>query len=159
MIRTLDKLGDRADRSEAVRYARRSGLRGGGLPIEDGLRLGLVAGFLTAHDDELALTDLGHRALGLGDSDDPSATAKEFLMSVIVLAEPPSWVAWWQGQPGSLDAVLPDTTRELLGESGLLPPPGLEDLARWGWWKALEEVRRARGRRPSARPSAMPVNR
>jgi hypothetical protein len=140
VIRTIDKLGDGAPTADVDRYARRSSLRGGGLPVKDGITLTLAGGLATETAGGIALSDLGRRALAMSDSDDPPRAVSEFLTRVLLLARPPSWVAWWQGQPESLETVIPSQARDLMHSCGLLPPPGPEDLGRWGWWQALGRV-------------------
>jgi hypothetical protein len=140
VIRTIDKLGGSAPALEIDRYARRSSLRGGGLPVKDGITLVIGGGLATQTGASITLSDLGQRALAMSDSDDPSRAVSEFLTRVLLLARPPSWVAWWQGQPESLETVIPDQARDLMRSSGLLPPPGTEDLSRWAWWRALSRV-------------------
>lgn len=140
VMRTIGKLGDGTPSAEIDRYARRSSLRGGGLPVKDGLGLILAGGLATETAGSLALTDLGRRAVSMSDSDDPPRAVSEFLTRVLLLARPPTWVAWWQGQPESLEAVIPTQARDLMQSCGLLPPPGPEDLGRWAWWQALRRV-------------------
>lgn len=141
VLRSLAKLGGQAVSLETVRFARRSSLRAGGLPVKDGLALAYAGGLIAAGDgQQIGLTALGHEALAQADADDPTPEAVEFLASVLLLADPPAWVAWWQGQPDSLESVMPEPQRRLLDSCGLLPPPSVDDVGRWAWWRALAQV-------------------
>lgn len=140
VLRTLEKLGGQAEASEVISYARRSSLRGGGLPVQDGVRLAREGGFLLDRAGTFALQPLGTRALGLGDEDEPSGAVLRLFVTVLFLRDPPTWVAWWQGSPSDLDAVIPEGERVVLRDAGLLPPPAPADPAGWSWWQALGRV-------------------
>lgn len=139
VLRSVEKLGGTADREELLLFARRDGLRCGGLPIKDGYQLAVLGGFLP-EGDRVSVTELGRSALGRGADDEPSPEVLRLFASVLFLKHPPAWVAYWQGDPSSLDLVLPDTARELLEDAQLLHPSGLEDLEAWALWDALKEV-------------------
>jgi hypothetical protein len=141
VLRTTQKLGGQGDASEISRYAARSSLRSGALPIADGLRLAREGGFLGEHDARLVLEPLGRRALGLADEDEPPRDARRMFMSVLLLRDPPTWVAYWQGDPGSLDLIVPERERRSLQEAALFPPgDGSDELAGWAFWRALGRV-------------------
>lgn len=139
VLRSVEKLGGTADREELLSFARRDGLRCGGLPIKDGYELAILGGFLL-EGDRVTATELGCDALGRGSEDEPSPEVLRLFASVMFLKHPPAWVAYWQGDPSSLDLVLPDTARELLEDAQLLHSSGLEDLEAWALWDALKEV-------------------
>lgn len=62
-------------------------------------------------------------------------------MSVLLLRDPPPWVAYWQGDPGSLDLVVPERERRSLEEAALFPPgDGADELTGWAFWRALGRV-------------------
>jgi Domain of unknown function (DUF3883) len=139
VLRSVEKLGGTADREELLSFARRDGLRCGGLPIKDGYQLAVLGGFL--HEAErVTATELGREALGRGAEDEPSQEVLRLFASALFLKHPPAWVAYWQGDPSSLDLVLPDTTRELLEDAQLLHSSGWDDLEAWALWDALKEV-------------------
>jgi len=139
LLRSLAKLGGMADQEELLSFARRDGLRCGGLPIRDGYQLAVLGGFLD-ENQRVTLTQLGHEALGRGSDEEPSPEVLRLLTSVLFLRHPPAWVAYWQGDPSSLDLVLPDTARGLLRDAGLLHYSGAEDVEAWALWDALKEV-------------------
>lgn len=137
VLRSAAKLGAIADPEELLSFARRDGLRCGGLPIKDGFQLAILGGFLRG-EDQVALTDLGVTALSRCTEDEPSSEVLRLFISVLLLRHPPAWVAYWQGDPSSLDIVLPETSRELLNEAKFLATPaGTEDLEAWALWDAL----------------------
>lgn len=140
LLQSLDKLGGRAESSDLMAYAKRSSLRGGGLPITDGVRLGRQGRFIHERGGTVDLAVLGSRALALSEEDEPTPEVLRLFLSVLVLAEPPDWVAWWQGAPSDLDRVIPDRERQVLQASGLLPTPTPDDPAGWAWWEALGRV-------------------
>jgi hypothetical protein len=140
VLRTLEKIGGQAEASEVMSYARRSSLRGGGLPLQDGARLAREGGFVVERAGIYALQPLGQRALELGSEDEPSHQVLRLFVTVLLLRDPPTWVAWWQGAPHDLDAVIPEGERIVLREAGLLPVPPATDPAGWGWWQALGRV-------------------
>lgn len=141
VLRSLAKLGGRVDVEELVGFAAKSSLRSGGLPVRDGLRLALRGRFV--HDGSLgvALSETGNEVLSLCDEEEPNSSVRRHFLSVLVLMDPPPWVAYWQGDPDSLDLLLSESDRSLLESAGLYPPmPDEQDLARAGWWDALAVV-------------------
>jgi hypothetical protein len=140
LLRTLQKLGGSAEASDALAYARRSSMRAGGLPIHDGVRLAREGGFILERAGSFELAPLGERALQLGTEDEPSRDVLRLFVSVLLLRDPPTWVAWWQGAPTDLDAVIPEAENRVLKEAGLLPQPEPSDPLAWGWWQALAHV-------------------
>jgi hypothetical protein len=139
VLRSVEKLGGTADCEELLAFARRDGLRCGGLPIKDGYQLAVLGGFLR-ETEKVMVTVLGREALKRSAEDEPSPEVLRLFASVLLLRHPPSWVAYWQGDPTSLDIVLPDTARELLLDAQLLHSSGLADLEAWALWDALKEV-------------------
>jgi hypothetical protein len=139
VLRTLSKFGNRAATTEVISFALRSSLRSGSLPVRDGYRLAIMGGFVREEGDETRVADLGFTALGLCDEDEPSEEVRRLLVSTIILRHPPAWVAYWQGDPSSLDLVVPQGDRKLLESAGLLPPDP-SDLRRRAWWLALGAV-------------------
>ena len=140
VLRTLEKLGGQAEASDVISFARRSSLRGGGLPLQDGVRLAREGNFLLDRAGTFALQPLGVRALGLGQEDEPSQDVLRLFVTVLLLRDPPTWVAWWQGAPADIETVIPEGERVVLEDAGLLPPPSPGDPAGWGWWQALGRV-------------------
>jgi len=141
ILRSVEKLGDSVPVQQLLPFARRSGLRCGGLPIEDGFDLAVAGGFL-AHDEIVRLTDLGREALSRSTEEEPTREVLRLFLSVYLLRQPPSWIAYWQGDPTSLDIVLPDPARDLLRQADLRwpPPSASQDLEAWAWWDALSTV-------------------
>jgi hypothetical protein len=141
VLRTTKKLGSAAEIDEIRGYAARSSLRSGALPVADGVRLAREGGFLCEHGSRVTLGHLGYQALALADEDEPPQEARRLFMSVLLLRDPPPWVAYWQGDPGSLDLVVPERERRSLSEAGLLPPgEGPDELVGWSFWRALGRV-------------------
>ena len=140
VLRTLRDLGNRAEASELKLMARRSGLRAGGLPVPDGLRLALDGAFIFENSGVCALAPLGERALAMSDEEEPPPPAIRLFVTVLFLRRPPAWVAWWQGSPTDFEAVIPTDERKVLQAAGLLPPPSPEDPGGWGWWRALARL-------------------
>jgi len=140
VLRSLDKLGGRGEVPELMAYARRSSLRGGGLPLNDGLRLAREGGFVMERAGTVDLEALGAEALSLETEDEPGTPVLRLFVSVLLLRDPPTWVAYWQGDPGSVDQIIPPSERRLMSECGLLPAPLVDDLAAWSMWEALSRV-------------------
>jgi hypothetical protein len=147
ILRTIGKLGGVADEEELMAFARRSALRSGGLPLVEGLRLARVGHFVEnapgtdAAERALVVAALGLQALALEEADEPGPEARRLLLSVLLLRDPPAWVAYWQGDPSSADVVIPQPQRTLLGHAGLFPLTTPEDdLATWAFWDALDVV-------------------
>lgn len=140
VLRSLETLGDGISGRELQAFGRRSGLRSGGLPISDGYDLAVAGGFV-AGDEALRLTSLGREALSRCEEEEPTHEVLRLFTSVLVLRHPPAWVAYWQGDPASLDFVLPEGAREILRDADLLTSVGsTEDLEAWAWWDALKGV-------------------
>ena len=124
---------------DLVAFAGRSGLRSGGLPVRDGFGLAGTGGFVSG-TDYVELTPLGLAVLRLGVEDEPTKEALRVFASALMLRQPPLWVAYWQGDPTSLDFVIPEPERQILAAAGLAPNDPEEDLAGWAWWDALRRV-------------------
>jgi hypothetical protein len=140
ILRSTHKLGDSVPLEQLLLFARRSGLRCGGLPTDDGFELAVAGGFVSLDDEIVRLTDLGKEALARGSEEEPTRAVLRLFMSVYLLRQPPTWVAYWQGDPSSLDIVMPDSARDLLRQADLNWPPPSEDLEAWAWWDALAGV-------------------
>lgn len=140
VLKTLQKMDLRAKTLEVLSFASRSGLRSGGLPIDDGLELGLRGGLIMEVDSDLVPGPLGLEALRLCDEEEPSGPVRRLFLSVLTLRDPPPWVAYWQGDPTSLDLILSDADKGMLASAGLYPPGKGEDLLSMGWWRALAVV-------------------
>lgn len=140
-LRCLDRLGGRANRADLLSHASRSSLRSGGLPIRDGIRLAVEGGLIDDQPDHLQMNAIGRDALALGVEDEPTPEVRRFLVSRLLLADPPTWVVYWQGDPAALDLVLPASERKTLTDSGLLPWDETDaDLTAWAFWRALGRV-------------------
>lgn len=141
ILRTLSKFGGTAHPNSLRTLAARSALRSGALPIEDGYELGVSGRFLVEREElTTTLGPFGAEALNLCDEDEPSREVLRLFVSVLVLGDPPPWVAYWQGDPSSLDLVLPEQERRLLEHAELLPIPDQQDFTGWIWWSALSRV-------------------
>jgi len=140
ILRCLDKLGGRVERGELLDYASRSSLRSGGLPVVDGLRLAREGRFVSESAGTVDIAPFGQHALRLEDEDEPGAEVRRLFVSVLLLRDPPTWVAIWQGDPTMLHLVLSDKERQVLRDCNLLPEPEKHDLAGWAWWQALTRV-------------------
>lgn len=139
VLRSADRLGDGITGDELVAFARRSGLRAGGLPIKDGFELARIGGFIGG-TETLRLSKLGRDALSRGSEEEPSQDVLRLFASVLVLRHPPAWVACWQGDPESLSQALPDSARHVLHDAGLLDQPAEGDIQASAWWSALGHV-------------------
>jgi hypothetical protein len=84
--------------------------------------------------------ELGSEALALCDEDEPNGKVRRVFLSVLVLRDPPAWVAYWQGDPSSLPDLLSDSDREMLEDARLYPPESTDELSSLGWWDALSVV-------------------
>jgi hypothetical protein len=140
-LRSLERLGGHATREELVAHASRSSLRSGGLPIRDGLRLAIEGGLVETTQDRLNITEIGTSALAITSEDEPSPRARRFLITRLLLADPPPWVAYWQGDPNALQYILPANEQKTLTIAGLFPQAELsDDLDSWAFWRALNRV-------------------
>jgi Domain of unknown function (DUF3883) len=140
ILQTLAELGGRAEISDVSASARRSALRAGGLPVPDGLRLAREGGFVFESAGTCVLEPLGERALAMSDEEEPPPEVLRLFITVLFLRLPPPWVAWWQGSPGDIEAVVPAEEQRVMRDAGLLPQPPIEDPGGWAWWEALGRV-------------------
>jgi uncharacterized protein DUF3883 len=140
VLRSLRALGGAIDRTELLRHASRTSLRAGGLPIPDGLALALEGDFIRTNGEQLSFAPLGTFALSLDDTDEPSLEVRRLFISVLLLRDPPPWVAYWQGDPTMLDLVVPESERALLTEADLYPAAPTGDIEGAAWWEALRVV-------------------
>lgn len=140
VLQTLAELGGQADLSDLRATARRSALRAGGLPVTDGLNLAREGGFVFESTGTCVLEPLGERVLAMSDQEEPPTEVLRLFITVLFLRQPPTWVAWWQGSPADIDAVVPNDERRVLHAAGLLPQPPIEDPGGWAWWRALGRV-------------------
>jgi hypothetical protein len=97
----------------------------------------MLGGFLGG-EERVSLTDLGHLALQRGNEEEPSSDVLRLFTCVLLLRHPPAWVAYGQGDPSSLDLVLPDPSRQLLEDARVLNKIGVDDLEAWALWDALK---------------------
>lgn len=139
VLRSLRALGGAGDRETLLSSARRSSLRSGGLPIRDGFLLASKGRFIDLSGEKVSLDTLGTLALSITSEDEPTEEVRRLLLSALFLADPPPWVAYWQGDPDSLELVLPQGDRASLREARLYPPAA-EDFDRWAFWQALQRV-------------------
>jgi hypothetical protein len=137
VLQTLGELGGRAEVSDLRATARRSALRAGGLPVPDGVRLAREGGFVVENAGECVLESQGERALAMSEEEEPPPKVLRFFITILFLRQPPPWVAWWQGSPTEIEAVVPSEERRVMRAAGLLPQPPVEDLGGWAWWQAL----------------------
>lgn len=86
------------------------------------------------------LEPLGERALAMSDEEEPPPQVLRLFITVLFLRRPPVWVAWWQGSPADIEAVMPVEERRVMHDAGLLPQPPIEDPGGWAWWQALGRV-------------------
>ena len=140
ILQTLAELGGRAEVSDLRASARRSALRAGGLPVPDGLKLAQEGGFMSESSGTCVLAPLGERAVTMTDEEEPTPEVLRLFITVLFLRRPPTWVAWWQGSPQDLDAVVPPAEQGVLRDAGLLPIPPTDDPGGWAWWKALGRI-------------------
>ena len=138
LLRTLKNLGGVTAEQDISSYASASSLRSGGLPIADGMVLAFEGGFVARDPDRLVvLTNIGNRALDMCGDDEPSREVRKLLLSVLLLRDPPPWVAFWQGEPESIGVIIPEPERRLLEEVGMYPLGDYDDMATRAWWDAL----------------------
>jgi len=136
---TLKRFGGRAACEEVRDHASQSSLRAGGLPISDGLDLARIGSFIRESGAEIELAPLGNDALRQCDEDEPSPNVRRLFLSVLMLRDPPNWVAFWQGDPASIEMLLSDADRSVLSDAELYPPEP-DDFIRTAWWNALTTV-------------------
>jgi hypothetical protein len=91
VLKSAEKLGRVVNKAELVSFARKSGLRAGGLPIGDGLQLAELGEFLSG-DDVLSITGLGSDILSRCGEEEPSPEVLRVFLSVFLLRFPPAWV-------------------------------------------------------------------
>lgn len=140
VLRTLAELGSRAELSDLRATARRSALRAGGLPVPDGVTLAREGGFISETAGTCVLESLGERAIGMSDEEEPPPEVLRLFITVLFLRLPPAWVAWWQGSPADIEAVVPREEQRVMEAAGLLPQPPIADPGGWGWWQALGRI-------------------
>lgn len=137
VLRSLKRLGECVTEDELLAFARRSGLRAGGLPVGDGYALATLGAFIEDRGGRLYLTSLGHEALAHFDDDEPNPGVLRLFASVLFLRHPPAWVAYWQGNPENIDLAIPDGNRDILREAGLLDGTEPKNIEAWALWNAL----------------------
>ena len=141
VLRCLERMGGKASRSDLITVASRSSLRSGGLPIRDGIRLAAEGRLISTDNDSLVLSEIGNEVLALGTEDEPTPPVRRYLVSRLLLIDPPTWVIYWQGDSQALDHILPANERKTLDDAGLLPTEGIPaDLSTWVFWTALRRV-------------------
>jgi hypothetical protein len=140
VLRALGKLDGSAPITDVRRLASRTSLRSGGLPIGDGMTLALEGTFAVKSGDRIELGHMGREALRLEQEDEPGPELRRMFLSVLLLRDPPAWVAFWQGDPSSIEFVIPDAERRLLADVGLYPESAASSLEGRAWWTALRHV-------------------
>lgn len=142
VLRSLEKLGGIANREELLTFASKSSLRSGGLPVGDGYKLALRGRFAKEVGADTAVTEFGRSALRLGTEDEPTPELRRVFLSALILADPPPWVAYWQGDPAAVDHLLTKADVAMLSDAGLWPAGSGDqtDFRNSAWWDALSVV-------------------
>lgn len=140
ILRSLQKLGPSIETKELLAYAGKTSLRSGWLPVDDGFALARRGRFIREASGEVTLAPLGLEALQLCAEDEPSRDVRRLFTSVLLLQDPPPWVAYWQGDPATLEMVIPTSDREVLKGAGLYPLREDAALPQRAWWRALSVV-------------------
>lgn len=124
-------------KSDLLQIANNTSLRGGGLPIDDGLDLAIIGGFIKIEIDIFNISSSGHEIVSLWDKDEPNPSVIRKLILPLVLKIMPSWVTFATKPLDERISAIPERWREILRDAELLYNPLSRDAIEW--WKTLEQ--------------------
>jgi len=138
-ILTITARCDSLSQSELVQIAKNTSLRGGGLPVEDGVHLALSSELIVHTNDQIYLSDLGKEIVSLSDQDEPNICVFRKILQKLVLKLIPPWVVFVNSPFEELIISIPYQWRDVLETAGLLVNPLNDDVKEW-WSSVNNEI-------------------
>lgn len=124
-------------KSDLLQIANNTSLRGGGLPIDDGLDLAITGGFIKFELNIFNISSSGREIVSLWDKEEPNPSVIRTLILPLVLKIMPSWVTFALKPLEERIFAIPERWKEILRDAELLYNPLSQDSIEW--WKALEQ--------------------
>jgi hypothetical protein len=111
-------------------------LRGGGLPVDDGMELAIFGGFTKIEAEKFNMTPSGMEIVSMWDKEEPTPLVIRKLLLPLVLKIMPPWMVFASGSPEERLAAIAEGWKELLINAELLGNALSEDAT--NWWAALQ---------------------
>ena len=120
-----------------MKIACETSLRGGALPIKDGLLLAVVGNFIIKKNGSYSLNENGKRIVSLSKNEEPTAKVLRELLLPLILKIAPSWMAFSNLPLEERGLAIPPNAYEVLKKAGLLDTPLSYEAKKW--WSALQQ--------------------
>lgn len=120
-----------------MKIACETSLRGGALPIKDGLLLAVVGNFIIKKDGSYSLNENGKRIVSLSKNEEPNAKILRELLLPLILKIAPSWMAFSNLPSQERGLAIPPIAYEVLKKAGLLDTPFSYEVKKW--WSTLQQ--------------------
>ena len=127
-------------RDETAKIASATSLRGGGLPIRDGLQLAELAGYIDFHQDRSRTSTQGQQLLSVSERDEPTPYVIREIALTLVNRIQPSWTAFSDPSIPTQDRMIaiPEGWREVLEDAGLFDSPTSKEVREW--WDSVHQI-------------------
>jgi hypothetical protein len=124
-------------RDEIERIASATSLRGGGLPIDDGIELAEVGGFLEFTTGLSKLSSDGEKIISLSEKEEPTPLVIRRIAVLLIEIIRPPWIAFANPDTSMTERAIsiPEGWREVLENAGLFETPPSEEVAEW--WNSV----------------------
>ena len=129
--------------------AKNTSLRGGGLPIDDGIDIGINAGLLYIKNKTIRIQKNGKDIVDSWDKEEPNKKIIRELLKIIVINSKPPWTTFIAKPMEERVYAIPSNWIEVLNNADLIKIPLSDDAKQW-WqyvqksFEAIEEDLRAK---------------
>lgn len=111
-------------------------MRGGGLPVADGVELAIFGRFAKIEAEKFTMTPSGIEIVSMWDKEEPTPLVIRKLLLPLVLKIMPPWMAFAAGYPEERLAAIAEGWKEVLRNAELIDDPLSKDATKW--WTALQ---------------------
>lgn len=136
VLRTASKY-DEITFSDLFSIAKNTSLRGGGLPIDDGIKIGIAVGFLVLQNDVIKIHSSGQKIVLSWDGEEPNQLILRELLLHLVLKLKPSWLTFTCKSIEERILAIPNEWLEVLENAELIRQPLSNEAIEW--WKLIQQ--------------------
>lgn len=122
--------------NDLLQIAKNTSLRGGGLPIDQGMKLASIGRFVTVENKKVDITALGQKIVSIYDNEEPNPKAIRELLLPLIIETMPIWVTFIAKPLEERIIAIPEQWRQMLRNAELLDNPLSEDANKW--WIRLQ---------------------
>ena len=134
IVRALKDYGE-LQQDQIIQMAGNTSLRGGGLPLSDGITLAEMAGFIERLGHSYRITESGSMLLSMCESEEPSLEVVRNVLLSLAIKTTPVWMSFSNGPSDLLVSALPEGWKESMLCARLIdsdPDGHAED-----WWESV----------------------